>query len=73
MNDPSHLLRLSSPELAAVHDLARARAAAARAEAIDAAWAAVVAGARRLVVGGGETTTPQGPYAVRAPRHADFR
>ena len=73
MNDPSHLRRLSSPELAAVHDLAKARAAAARAEAIDAAWAALVAGARRLMPGGGETTTPQGPYAIRAPRHADFR
>lgn len=73
MNDPSHIRRLSSPELAAVHDLAKARAAAARAGAFDAAWAALVAGTRRLVFRAGETTTPQGPYAVRAPRHADFR
>ena len=73
MNDASHLLRLSSSELAAVHDLAKARAAAARAEAFDAAWVAIVAGARRLALGAGETTTPQGPYAVPTPRHADFR
>lgn len=73
MDDPSHILHLSSPKLAAVHDLAKARAAAARAEAFDAAWAALVAGARRLVPGAGETPTPQGPYAGRTPRPAEFR
>ena len=73
MDDPSHILRLSSPKLAAGHDLAKARAAAARAEAFDAAWAALVAGARRLVPGAGQTATAQGPYAVRTPRPAEFR
>jgi hypothetical protein len=73
MNDPTHILRLSSRELAAVHDLAKAGAAAARAEAFEAAWVALVAGVRRLVFRARETATAQGPYAVRTPRHADFR
>ena len=71
MDDSSHIL--SSRELAAVHDAARAHAAAARAQAFDAAWATLVAGARRLVLRTRETTTAEGPCAIGAPRPADFR
>ena len=73
MDVPLDLHRLPLLTLAALHDAARARAVAARNEAFDAAWARLVAGARRLVRRAGETTSAQGPSATGAPRPADFR
>jgi len=70
---PSPDRRYSPQEFAALLEAAKARAAAARNEAIDALWAAAVAAARRRLGSVARRLKAGGGIGARFARGADFR